>query len=165
LGFGEPAEGTVHAIWIGRHWWSNAFELQLDGCAIASIEAKGSRATAQVGNTRLTLARLRFPDYITLRSDVTDELVARFCIFPCRNAVRHVEFADGKTFDGGPIWLWNRQATWSRRDGGAVLWSRSKLFDNVVHLHVARPFAYDEKWPLVALCDVAPRIMRQAWFL
>ena len=157
-------DDSVYAGWVGRHWWSETFELMVDGHAIASIHAKGARAIAKVGNVSYTLARLRAPDYITLRLDVTDDLIARYCVVLCPSRIPNAEFADGEVFQLSCIRAFKREATWSRPRGDVVLWSSSRWFDNVIRFQVDRAFAYDKKWPLLALLEIAPRLIRQPFF-
>jgi hypothetical protein len=104
--------------WVREHWWSNYHELRRGSELVASLRVTGSSGIAELGDQRYKLKRSRWPAFITLRTEDTDDLRARLSLLPLPP---RAEFDDGESFWFGWVEFWKSEWAWTREDGETVL--------------------------------------------
>ena len=125
---------------------------------IATVHVNGSIGIAWVGDIKYVLQRLSLPPYVTIRDGQSDDLVVRFCLMPAKGGLL-AEFDDGESFRFGWTHFWKAEWAWTDDTGATVL-----LFKRSRFMKVVFPRRYRDKWPLLAILELAMAELARPWF-
>jgi len=154
---------SVSARWVRNHRWSNHHFLQCGGQTIATVQINGSTGIARLRDNEYVLRRFRMPPCVTIRDAESNDMVARFCLLPAQGGLL-AEFEDGESFKFGWVYFWKRVWAWTNDAGEIVLVSKRPRFRGRSELEVVFPEKYGDKWPLLAILELAMAELAMPWF-
>lgn len=122
---------------------------------MASLRVTAFSGIAELGYQRYKLKRSRWPPFITLRTEGTDDLRARLFLLPLPP---RADFDDGESFWFGWVNFWKSEWAWTRESGETV------LLINRFGIRLGQDSCPDEKIVLLLLLQRATGALSNPWF-